>query len=296
MEKVNVKTEEIKEIKEDVGDVKHRLDRIEFMFAMTLKRQGENPEEYVMAWDEERTTSNLADEMQAIKEAGELDGNVPATVNINITVNSALTTEEKNVIYTVFSDNDTLDGYDYDEKLQNERKLRLHVKPDQQIASTSASETLYSRNKVKSLTGVAVKREIQEVAIERISVHLENTKFNFEIKGLPHSLSNTMDKEPGMTIEESIDFSVMWTWHYTQEEHSWDVVSVVDTINSRKQYLRDWFGVEYAKIDISGRLALQTTTASHTFCSLSSLETAVKSFLGKFIEVCDFKNTLKKSK
>ncbi|VDI00446.1 Hypothetical predicted protein [Mytilus galloprovincialis] len=208
MEKVNVKTEEIKEIKEDVGDVKHRLDRIEFMFAMTLKRQGENPEEYVMvekkrklslgvdaistAWDEERTTSNLADEMQAIKEgagndhhhdntgfiiekvenkcihlelsasadvfqspqrlrlaikslirqfvqAGELDGNVPATVNINITVNSALTTEEKNVIYTVFSDNDTLDGYDYDEKLQNERKLRLHVKPDQQIASTSAN-------------------------------------------------------------------------------------------------------------------------------------------------------------
>lgn len=85
----------------------------------------------------------------------------------------------------------------------------------------------------------------------------------------------------------------MWTFHYTQKEHSWDTVSILDTINSRKPHLRDWFGVEYAKIDISGRLALQTTTASHTFCSLSSLETAVKSFLGKFIEVCNFKKYLK---
>lgn len=85
----------------------------------------------------------------------------------------------------------------------------------------------------------------------------------------------------------------MWTWHYTQEEHSWDVVSIVDTINSRKQYIRDWFCVEYAKVDISSRLVLQTTTASHTFCSLSSLETAVKSFLGKFIEVCDFAKYIK---
>lgn len=48
IEKVDVKTEVIKEIKEDVGDVKHRLERIEFMFAMTLKRQGENPEDYVI--------------------------------------------------------------------------------------------------------------------------------------------------------------------------------------------------------------------------------------------------------
>ncbi|CAC5356902.1 unnamed protein product [Mytilus coruscus] len=362
MEKVNVKTEELKEIKEDIGEVKHRLERIEFMFAMTLKRQGKNPEEYVIgekkrkltfdvdaistAWDEERTTSNLADEMQAIKEradndhhdednrafvidkvenkcihlelsaspdvfespqrlriaikslirqfvqAGELDGNVPATVNINITVKKRTYNRYKNVVYTVFSDNDTLDGPDYDEKLQIEQKPRLNVKvptiePDQQIASTSASEILYSRNKVKSLTGVAVKRERQEVAIERISVHLENIKFNLQIKGLPHSLSNSMDKEYDMNIEESIDFSVIWTWHYTQKKHPWDVVSIVDTINSRISHLSDWFHVEYAEIDISGRLALQTTTASHTFSSLSSLEMAVKSFLGKFIEVCD---------
>ncbi|XP_052097970.1 uncharacterized protein LOC127732830 [Mytilus californianus] len=332
MEKVNVKTEEIKE---DVGDVKHRLDRIEFMFSMSLKRQRENPEECVTgekkrklnldvdaistAWDEERTTSNLDDKMQAITKradkdhyddnkgfviekvenkcihlelsaspdvfgspqklriaikslirqfviAGELDGNVPATVNINITVNSALTTKEKNVVYTVFSENDTLDGSDYDEKLQIEQKPRLNdkvptVEPDQQIASTSA---------------------------KRISVHLEKNKFNLQIKGLPHSLSNSMDKEHNMNIEESVDFSVIWTWHYTQKKHSWDVVSIADTINSKIQHLRDWFHVEYAKIDISGRLALQTTTASHTFSSLSSLEMAVKSFLEKFIEVCDF--------
>ncbi|VDI15692.1 Hypothetical predicted protein [Mytilus galloprovincialis] len=230
--------------------------------------------------------------------AAELDGNVPATVNMNITVKSALTTEEKKVAFTVFSDNDTLDGSDFNEELKIEQKPRIRVKPqtfkpDQQMASTSTSEILYSRNKVKSHLCMAVKREIQEVAIELISVNLENIKFNLEIKGLPHSLLNSMDKEPGMTIEESIDFSVMWTWHYTQEEHSWNVVSIVDTINSRKQYLCDWFRTEYAKIDISGRLALQTTTSSHTFCSLSSLETAVKSFLGKFIEVCDFTKYLK---
>ncbi|CAG2219507.1 unnamed protein product [Mytilus edulis] len=275
-------------------------------------------------WDEKKTTLSLKDEMQAIKErvdndhhddteefiiekvenkcihlelsasrdvfgspqklriaikslidqfvkAAELDGNVPATINMNITVKSALTTEEKKVAFTVFSDNDTLDGSDFNEELKIEQKPRILVKPqtfepDQQMASTST---------------------------KLISVNLETIKFNLEIKGLPHSLSNAREKELCMNIEESIDFSVMWTWHYTQEEHSWDVVSIVDTINSRKQYLRDWFGVEYAKIDISGRLALQTTTASHTFCSRSSLETAVTSFLGKFIEVCDFKKYLK---
>ncbi|XP_071149126.1 uncharacterized protein [Mytilus edulis] len=79
-------------------------------------------------------------------QAGELDENVPATVNINIIVNSALTTEEKTVVYTVFSDNDTLDGSDDDEKLQFEQKPRFIVKeptiePDQQIASTSAKNS-----------------------------------------------------------------------------------------------------------------------------------------------------------
>lgn len=88
---------------------------------------------------------------------------------------------------------------------------------------------------------------------------------------------------------ESTDIGVFWTWHYTTK---WDVVSIVDTINSRILKLCDWFHVEFAKRDNSGRLTLQTTTASHTFCSLPSLEMAAKSFLGKFIEVCDLKKYL----
>lgn len=36
---------------------------------------------------------------------------------------------------------------------------------------------------------------------ELISVNLENIKFNLEIKGLPHSLSNAREKELGMNIE-----------------------------------------------------------------------------------------------
>lgn len=52
-----------------------------------------------------------------------------------------------------------------------------------------------------SVTKSNLRKKIYICLTERISVHLENTKFNFEIKGLPHSLSNAMDKEPGMTIE-----------------------------------------------------------------------------------------------
>lgn len=53
-------------------------------------------------------------------------------------------TEEKNVVYTVFCENDTLEGSDYDDELQTEKRLRLPVKgqtfePDQHMASTSAS-------------------------------------------------------------------------------------------------------------------------------------------------------------
>lgn len=92
---------------------------------------------------------------------------------------------------------------------------------------------------------------------------------------------------------ESTDFAVIWTWNYTHMQHSWNVISTVETINRSISNLSDWFHVDYAYCDISGRLVLQTTTTSHTLSSLPSLETAVKSFLGKFIEICDLRKYLK---
>lgn len=62
---------------------------------------------------------------------------------------------------------------------------------------------------------------------------------------------------------ESTNFAVIWTWHYTQKQQSWDVVFIVKTINRRMPNISDWFYVDYAYCDKSGRLVLQTTTASH---------------------------------
>lgn len=86
---------------------------------------------------------------------------------------------------------------------------------------------------------------------------------------------------------ESSDFVVIWTWHHKKKKQPWDVDSNADTINSRLSHLSNWFRVKHATRDKYGRLALHTTTASHTFGSLSSLETAMRSFLEKFLEVCD---------
>ncbi|CAC5404539.1 unnamed protein product [Mytilus coruscus] len=132
-----------------VGDVIHIVSDLQFMVGMILK-QGEKHGVYDKAekktklsidvdassltWDEGKTARNLADEVQTDQNEGLIERVENRCIHLEL--------KEKNVVYTVFSANDTLDGSDYDKKLQTEQRHRLLVKaltnePDQHIASTN---------------------------------------------------------------------------------------------------------------------------------------------------------------
>ncbi|XP_071123551.1 reticulocyte-binding protein 2-like [Mytilus edulis] len=245
-----------------------------------------------------KTPTNLRKAVKSLVhqlvEAGEINTKISGKLAINLAVKTPLTRDEIDVVHAVFDKSETFEeeatgeGIDVKPVLYKGFPLveSLKTDPDHFDKSGLKSEV---ENTDDCTMIKEVKMEITDDGkYEEIFIAVDNLKCLLKLTGLPNDLFNTTPGEKSPDVKGNQLLYVEWTMECPLK---WNVALISSSINDNLYSFHDEFSVDYVYSETSSKLIIHTTANRCVFRSYSTLEVAVKNFIGKIINVSSIKST-----